>query len=208
MPATIALLRVSTDAQDLEPQRLQIAAWARAQGINPEGLDWREEHATSGAATARPVLDAILADARRGRVKALVVVALDRLGRSTVRVLSLVDELHRLGVRVVSLREGIDLASATGRLVAGIFASLAEFERELIRERTRAGLAAAKRRGKRIGRPKLDWRKEDLADLHALLRAGATIDGIARRGDFVIFDTQGRPRRPSLRSLQRAAALP
>ena len=83
----------------------------------------------------------------------MVVWRLDRLGRSLKDLIEIVGELDRLGVGLVSLRENIDTTSATGRLIFHVFASLAQFERELIQERTKAGVEAARARGRKGGRP-------------------------------------------------------
>ena len=83
----------------------------------------------------------------------MIVWRLDRLGRSLKDLIEIVGELDRLGVGLVSLRENIDTTSATGRLIFHVFASLAQFERELIQERTKAGVEAARARGRKGGRP-------------------------------------------------------
>lgn len=105
----------------------------------------------SGAKSARPELDNLLHQLRRGDT--LVIWKLDRLGRSLKHLVDLVAELNTIGVGLQSLNDPIDTTNAQGRLVFNIFASLAEFERELIRERTRAGLSAARSRGRVGGRP-------------------------------------------------------
>lgn len=142
MADLIGYSRVSTVDQD---PALQLDA-LKAYGVERLYVDQ-----ASGATTARPELAAALKFLRRGDV--LVVWRLDRLGRSTADLLALVAELERAGVELRSLTEGIDTRSPGGRLVFTIFAALAEFEREIIRERTRAGLAAARARGRRGGRP-------------------------------------------------------
>ena len=119
-------------------------------GVDPEAV--YEDHA-SGKGAVRPGLEACLKALRKGDV--LVVWRLDRLGRSLAHLVETVDTLAARGVgfRVLSGHgAAVDTTSASGRLVFGIFASLAEFERELIRERTLAGLAAARARGRRGGR--------------------------------------------------------
>ncbi len=119
-------------------------------GVEPEAI--YEDHA-SGKGPARPGLEACLKALRKGDV--LVVWRLDRLGRSLAHLVETVDKLAARGVgfKVLSGHgAAVDTTSASGRLVFGIFASLAEFERELIRERTVAGLAAARARGRRGGR--------------------------------------------------------
>jgi DNA invertase Pin-like site-specific DNA recombinase len=104
----------------------------------------------SGVRDDRPGLAALLDYARDGDI--IVIVALDRLGRSLSHVIRTIDDLQKRGIAVRSLREGVDFGTPMGRMVAGIFASLAEYERELLRERAAAARAAAKARGKQVGR--------------------------------------------------------
>ncbi|MPY12313.1 recombinase family protein [Arthrobacter bussei] len=110
------------------------------------------DHGVSGAKTTRPELDKMLDYLRPGDT--LLVWRLDRLGRSMQHLVGLVAELKDRGVTFRSLHEGIDTSTINGELVFNIFASLAAFERELIRERTSAGLASARARGRLGGRPK------------------------------------------------------
>ena len=107
-----------------------------------------------GAREQRPSLDRLLADCRKRRVDAVVVYRYDRFARSLRQLVNALEEFRILGVDFISLHEGVDTSTLNGRLVFGIFASIAEFERELIRDRVRSGIAAAKARGKRLGRPK------------------------------------------------------
>jgi DNA invertase Pin-like site-specific DNA recombinase len=106
----------------------------------------------SGKLGRRPQLDALLEQLRPG--DSLVVWRLDRLGRSMSHLLETVEMLEQREVALVSLQESIDTSTATGRLVFHIFGALAQFERELLRERTMAGLAAARARGRTGGRPR------------------------------------------------------
>jgi DNA invertase Pin-like site-specific DNA recombinase len=106
----------------------------------------------SGSKSKRPVLDELLEHLRPGDV--LVIWKLDRLGRSLKHLVELVSELMNTGVGLQSLNDPIDTTTSHGRLTFNIFASLAEFERDLIRERTQAGLQAARARGRLGGRPK------------------------------------------------------
>lgn len=116
----------------------------------------------SGAATSRPQLDACLDYLRPGDT--LVVWRLDRLGRSLRHLIETVKQLEADGIGFRSLRESIDTTTPGGRLVFHIFGALAEFERDLIRERTQAGLAAARARGRTGGRkPVLTKAKADVA---------------------------------------------
>jgi DNA invertase Pin-like site-specific DNA recombinase len=108
----------------------------------------------SGAKEKRPALDRMLAECHARRVDAVVVWRYDRFARSLKQLVNALDDFRALGIEFVSIHDGCDTTTAQGRLVFGIMASLAEFERELIRERVRAGLEAAKARGKRLGRPR------------------------------------------------------
>ncbi|MGL5862987.1 MAG: recombinase family protein [Phycicoccus sp.] len=107
--------------------------------------------AQSGADRSRPVLDRVLADLATG--DRLTVWRLDRLGRSLPHLIGTLDELRRRGVEFRSLTESIDTATPAGRMIAVMIGAVAEFERDLIRERTAAGLAAARERGNSGGRP-------------------------------------------------------
>ncbi|MDD9942487.1 MAG: recombinase family protein [Myxococcales bacterium] len=109
----------------------------------------------SGAKARRPELDRLMGDAKRGHIDVVLVWRLDRLGRSLKHLLTLLDDLRVLGVDFVSLRDPVDTTTAAGRLSLALVAAFAEFERELIRERTVAGLEAARRRGARLGRPRV-----------------------------------------------------
>src|SRR3954449_758307 len=137
-------MRVSTAGQSFDLQRDAIAK---------AGCERVYDDTCSGRATERPVLARALEVAREG--DALVVWKLDRIGRSLPHVVGLVGDLQKRGVGLKVLTGDVDTTTATGRLVFGIFATLAEFERDLIYERTMAGLAAARARGRAGGRPRV-----------------------------------------------------
>lgn len=139
----IGYARVSTRDQSFDLQ---------ADALTEAGCDKLYREVASGARTDRPQLDALLADLRASDV--LVVWKLDRLGRSLKHLVELVGQLMDRDVGLQSLNDPVDTTTAQGRLVFNIFASLAEFERELVRERTQAGLTAARARGRVGGRPK------------------------------------------------------
>lgn len=139
----IGYARVSTSDQSLD---LQIDA------LKEVGCEQIFQEVASGAKTARPVLDDLLSRLRSGDV--LVIWKLDRLGRSLKHLVTLTNTLIEREVGLVSLNDPIDTTTAQGRLIFNIFASLAEFERDLIRERTQAGLDAARARGRKGGRPR------------------------------------------------------
>ncbi|KZE91775.1 recombinase family protein [Microbacterium sp. TNHR37B] len=123
----------------------------------------------SGARWDRDGLDILRKLLRPGDT--LVVVALDRLGRSLSEMVKLLDWIIAEGIQLRSLREGIDLGTPTGRMLAGIFASLAEYERALILERAEAARDAARARGRQVGRPK-SMSADDIETARALLAAG------------------------------------
>ena len=144
-------------------------------GVDEERL---YEDRASGRLDHRPGLDACLKALQPGNT--CVVWKLDRLGRDLKHLVNTVDELRARGVGLRVLAGAgaeIDTSTANGRLVFGIFAALAEFERELIVERTRAGLAAARARGRLGGRP----RKMDVAMLRMAMRAMAEREDLAQR---------------------------
>ncbi len=145
--------RVSTNQQDPEVQLRELRALAAARGwtISGEYVD----AGISGASTSRPELSRMLADAHRGYFAGILVWRLDRLGRCLRHLVTVVEDLLARGIEVISATEPhMDSTTPTGRLLRNIFASVAEYEREMIRERVVAGLRKAKASGKHIGRPK------------------------------------------------------
>jgi DNA invertase Pin-like site-specific DNA recombinase len=142
----VGYMRISTVEQNLALQRDALLA----AGVAPDRM---YEDTCSGTVADRPGLARALDVLRPG--DALVVWKLDRIGRSLAHVVELVGALQAKGIGLKVLTGGIDTTSATGRLVFGIFATLSEFERDLIHERTVAGLAAARARGRTGGRPRL-----------------------------------------------------
>ncbi|MCX6930235.1 MAG: recombinase family protein [Verrucomicrobia bacterium] len=158
----IGYARVSSNGQEL---RLQLDALQKA-GCSKKNIYTDK---MTGSKSARPGLDQCLSHLKPGDT--LVVWRLDRLGRSLRHLIDLVDELHRRQVGLKSLNDGgLDTTTANGKLIFNIFASLAEFERQLIQERTKAGLTAARARGRLGGRPSLslgDPRIQTARKLHA-----------------------------------------
>lgn len=139
----VGYARVSTREQNLN---MQVIALEEA------GCDKVYEEVVSGVKAERPKLNNLIKQLRPNDV--LVVWKLDRLGRSLKNLISLVQELMQNNIGLCSLNDPIDTTTSQGRLIFNIFASLAEFERDIICERTQAGLSAARARGRRGGRPK------------------------------------------------------
>src|SRR5690349_21158711 len=159
----IGYARVSTGEQTLD---LQLDALHKA------GCGKIYQEMASGAKADRPVLDEALRYLRAGDT--LVVWRLDRLGRSLKHLIAVVAELAERGIGFKSLTEQIDTTTSGGKLVFHVFGALAEFERELIQERTHAGLAAARARGRVGGRPKKLAEPKQLALARALYDGGQT----------------------------------
>jgi DNA invertase Pin-like site-specific DNA recombinase len=168
--------RVSTDDQQTIP--LQIRALREYAARRGWTIALQVKEVGSGA-SQRQQREKLLESARRREIDVVLVWRLDRWGRSVPDLLTTLQELNHLGVGFVSLTEALDLTTPAGRAMAGLLAVFAEFEREILRERVRAGLAHARQNGKKLGRP-------ITAGIHAgqvrkLHRAGVSKAEIARR---------------------------
>ena len=141
--------RVSTPDQHIESQLYDLRKLAAQRNfeITREYCD----RGISGSKAKRPGLDTMMADARRGEFSVVLVAAFDRIARSTKNFLEIVDELQALEIAFFSAREGIDSSGPMGRMFLTMVGSIAELERSLISEGTRAGVKDAKRRGVKFG---------------------------------------------------------
>jgi DNA invertase Pin-like site-specific DNA recombinase len=173
-------LRVSTDRQTIENQRIALteAAGRRGWTIVAEYSD----KSISGTKdrTERPELDAMLKDARAKKFDVVMIWALDRLGRTMKIVLATAGELHAAQCELYAERQQIDTTSASGRFTFHIFAAIAELERDTIVERINAGLKRAKAAGVKLGRPGAD--PDKLAKAERMLRRG---EGIGRTAKLI-----------------------
>ncbi|RIR09490.1 recombinase family protein [Mycobacteroides abscessus] len=165
----IGYARVSTAEQSTDLQLDALHGAHVEQVFTDEGI--------SGSVSSRPELDKCLLHLRAGDT--LVVWRLDRLARSLKNLLELVESLSQRGIHLRSLTEAIDTSSASGRLVLSVFGALAEFERSLIIERTQAGVAAARLRGARIGRPTA-MTSGQVEQAKTLVGAGHRVSEVAR----------------------------
>lgn len=166
--------RVSTTDQDTEVQLHELRSYVERRGWSAaEYVD----HGVSGARMNRPALDKLMADVRRRRVDVVVVWALDRLGRSLSHLVGVVDEFGTLGVDLAVYSQPIDTSTPAGKLTFQVLGAVAEFERQMIRARVRAGIAKAKANGKKLGRPRADIDVELVLQLRS---GGASIRKIAR----------------------------
>src|SRR6202048_2043062 len=162
--------RVSTAHQSLDQQLDALTA----AGVDPKRV-YTDQLSGTSTREQRPGLAALLDYAREG--DAIVVVGIDRLGRNAAEVMTTIRDLGERGIVLRSLREGIDTTNATGRMIAGVLASLAELELELGRERRSASREARRARGQHIGRPRaLDQKSAALAQrMHASGESASTI---------------------------------
>src|ERR1051325_8905696 len=168
--------RVSTnDQQTLAMQNRALREYATRRGWI---VAMQVREVNSGAAR-REAREKILQAARRREIDLVLVWRLDRWGRSVTDLLATLQELEHLGVGFVSLTEALDLTTPAGRAMAGLLAVFAAFEREILGERTRAGLAHARQNGQRLGRPATA--AAHAAEIRKLHRAGVSKSEIARR---------------------------
>ena len=194
--ALYARVSIVARGQDVGLQLDELRQVAAQRGWQTSGVFI--DDGVSGVLEARPALDKMLAEVRLGKHDLVVVWKLDRLGRSLQHVLTIIDTLNANGVGFVSLRDaGLDSTSASGRLMLQILASFAEYERNVIQERVRAGVARAKAAGKHCGRPRRDL---DLRPAVALLKEG--------RGLREVAEILGVSRSSLRRRLQEAGAWP
>jgi len=170
--------RVSTTnhGQDVSLQTRELRQFAEARGWNVAG-EYVDE-GVSGSKDSRPELNRLMADAKRRRFDVVLVWKLDRFGRSLRHLVNALAEFESLNISFVSLNDNLDLSTASGRLMFNIIGSMAEFERELIRERVKAGMKNAKAKGIRIGRPRT---KIDASQIARLRDSGASLREIAAR---------------------------
>lgn len=134
---------------DLQLNDLRAHTQARGWKIYQEYTDKGQ----SGGKERRPALDTLMEDCRKRKVDAVLVWRLDRFGRSLRHLVNTLDELKQLGVAFVSYKENLDFTTSTGQLMFHLLAAFAQFEKDLIKERVVAGLANARSKGRKLGRP-------------------------------------------------------
>lgn len=166
----VGYARVSTAEQSMD---MQVAALIRA-GVNPDHI---HKETVSGVSAKRPGRDLALKDCRRGDT--LVAWKLDRVGRSAVDMHNFMAELERRGVAFRSLTESIDTKTAFGKLYLALLAAFAQFERDVIQERTKAGVARARERGQEFGQPPKVTEKNHRA-IEKRIHEGVALDQVAK----------------------------
>ncbi len=177
MTRTAIYARVSTADQTCSQQLAELRSYVAARRWELQG-EYVDQ--ASGTKVDRPAMKRLFAAARRRQIDVICVSKMDRWGRSLANFVSTVQELTALGVRFIATSQGIDTdeSNPTSRLLLNLLAAFAEFERELIVERTRAGLERARRQGKQIGRPRRIVDVKAAARLHA---RGMSMAEISRR---------------------------
>ncbi len=144
--------RCSTRLQNPETQLLPLREYCRNRGFSEvtEYVDVGQ----SGAKVSRPALDRLMKDARGRRIDAILVFRLDRAARSTAHLIAMLEEFRALGVEFISINEQVDTSTPIGKMIFTVIGSIAQLERDIIRERVMAGLERAKAAGVRLGRPR------------------------------------------------------
>ena len=170
-------VRVSTAEQHPEAQLNALREYAAARGL--EVVREYVDHGVSGTRDRRPALDALLADAKRRRFDGVCAVKLDRLARSVQHLTTMCADWEALGIDLIVVDQGIDTSTPSGRFLFHCLGAVAELEGALIRERTKAGLAAARRRGVKLGgrKPVLDRKGRER--VRRLRRSGKSLRKIA-----------------------------
>lgn len=169
--------RVSTSDQSADMQLAELREQAQRRGwsIIAEYVD----QGISGTKVSRPELDRLMSDARRRRMDVVLVWRFDRFARSTAHLLSALEEFRALGTDFVSLNEAVDTTTPLGRMVFTVVAAVAELERAIIIERVRGGLARARAKGRKLGRP--PGSKIDADQVRALVSERVPQREIAKR---------------------------
>lgn len=179
MKHTAIYVRVSTSEQTHASQAPDLERWATTHS----GPIVRYDDTASGRTMQRPGWQDLEANIRVGKVAQLVVWRLDRLGRTAAGLTALFDELRQRNINLVSIKDGLDLSTPAGMLMANVLASVAQFEAEVISERIKAGVAKAKADGKKWGGSKPGRRKvsrEQLQVIKQLNETGTPITRIAK----------------------------
>jgi DNA invertase Pin-like site-specific DNA recombinase len=178
--------RVSTTAgQSVEMQLRDLRQLAQQRGF--EIVAEYCDEGVSGSCDSRPQLDRMLQDAQRGKFQAVLIWRLDRLGRSLQHLVRLFESFRSWNVALISFGEGLDFSTSMGKLFYQLSGAFAEFERDCIRERVKAGLRNAKAKGKRLGRPRVSV---DAARIATLRSAGLSWAKIAKQmglGEGTVF---------------------
>jgi putative DNA-invertase from lambdoid prophage Rac len=172
---TVALyVRVSSTEQSTDMQKRELMAYVQARGWK---LHLIYEDQLTGTNDKRPAFQACMTDARARRFDVLLVWKLDRFGRSLKDVVNKMSEISELGIDFVCITQQIDLTTSAGRMMSHLLAAFAEFEADMIKSRVRAGIANARAKGTKLGRPI----RIDPAQVQSLRASGLSLSAIAKR---------------------------
>ena len=175
---TVAIYaRVSTDKQKVDMQLRELRLFVKRSGwtIYNEYID----HGFTGANTNRPAFNIMMDEAKKRKFNILLIWKLDRLSRSMKDLINTLDELGHYGINFISYDNNLDTTTPTGKLVFHVIGAVAEFEKDIIRDRVIAGLAHAKSQGKRLGRPPLSDAK--LTEAKKLLKQGLSMRAVEKK---------------------------
>lgn len=169
--------RVSTanHGQDVEMQLRELREYAALRGLN---IVQEFTDTMSGAKDSRPGLDTLMRVAKSRKIDAILVWKLDRFGRSLRHIVNALAELESVGVAFISLKDNLDLTTPAGRLMFQMIGAFAEFERETIRQRVVSGLAHARSKGRKLGRPKCSANASQVIRLRS---EGLSFEAIGQR---------------------------
>ncbi|HXP78855.1 MAG TPA: recombinase family protein [Verrucomicrobiae bacterium] len=171
--------RVSTQDQSTKAQEYELQQFAKNRGWNVTRVYADKK---SGATNSRPALDELMAGCRKRKVDTVLVWKFDRFARSLRHLVTALEEFKRLGIDFVSATEGVDTTVPSGELVFQIFGAIAQFERALISERVKAGLAEAVRNGKKVGRPAIKTLSAaEIRKIRAARRRGVTLKKLSNQ---------------------------
>jgi DNA invertase Pin-like site-specific DNA recombinase len=170
-------VRVSTSEQSTKAQENELKAYAENRGW---GVKQIYSDRISGVKDNRPALQELMADCRQRKIDVVLVWKFDRFARSLRHLVTALEEFKRLGVNFISATEGVDTTIPSGELVFQIFGAIAQFERTLISERVRAGIAEARRDGRQLGRPAIKKLSDaEITKIRAARRKGVTLRKLA-----------------------------
>lgn len=212
-------VRVSTAEQSVESQLRDLREFCAARGLK-DVIEYSDA-GVSGMKDSRPAWNQCWDALQKGRHHMLIVHALDRIGRSLPHLVNILEYLRGHNIALVSFRENIDLSTSAGKMLAGMFALMAEYERNIISERTKAGLRAATARGKRLGRPcrqfDQNMARRMLVELHygmnrtaRLLGVGTSVIQNYRRSlelDGILPPAKGIRKTPGQTAMRKALIL-
>ena len=170
-------VRVSTTGQNTKAQRTELRAYAESRGWTVARVYTDQ---ISGAVQNRPALQELMSDCKRRKVDIVLVWKFDRFARSLRHLVTALEDFRRLRIDFVSATEGVDTTSPSGELVFQIFGAIAQFERALISERVKAGIAEARRDGRQLGRPAIKKLSDaEIAKIRAARLKGVTLRKLA-----------------------------